>query len=325
MKWYLRKTAQRPLASLHDSYVVRKHPSQREKIQQLRGDEQRWLLIVLDACRYDKLADVFDEFFVGQVEPVVSSGLDTFEYVRETWPGEYELPYVTAAAPINRTDFDFDSSDPARTQGISATGERLEQKYDGYVPVEHLNRIIEVWRSDWNEELRVCPPEPVTEQALSIFESENPRRAVVHYFQPHAPYIGEVRELDQRDDPSPRLKGGALAADIWERAKAGEISRPELSRLYAANMRRALHSVARLVAESNFDRTVLIGDHGEALGEYGRYGHGIEHPYVRTVPWAEIESVNPGLTRVGEYGESEHVGDRDGDVVDVLQKLGYLE
>ncbi|WP_135304741.1 alkaline phosphatase family protein [Haloarcula amylovorans] len=324
--WYLSKNIKQPLAEVHGNYVVRNYPQQKEKIQQLQTEEQSWLLIVLDACRYDRFSAVFDEYFDGEVEPVVASGLDTFNYVREIWPKEYDYPYITAAAPINNTEFKFDSNDTAKAQGVAATGDRLKQKYDGYVPADHLNQIIEVWRTEWDEEIGVCPPEPVTEEALSIFRAKQPSRSVVHYFQPHAPYIGQVKELDKREALDSRLKGGALAADIWERAKTGNISRSELLDLYDANIVRALDSVARLVKKSNFDRTVIIGDHGEALGEYSRFGHGFEHPYVRLVPWAEIDGIKHKKAIPNkEDSMINEPSSKDSTVVDRLQELGYLD
>jgi hypothetical protein len=66
-----------------------------------------------------------------------------------------------------------------------------------------------------------------------------------------------------------------------------------LIRAYIINLKLVLENVAILVQNILTDnpkaRIVITSDHGELLGENGKFGHGIEHPIVRVIPWFEVE------------------------------------
>lgn len=281
-------------------------------------DANNWCLIVLDACRYDFLKTIFSQYFEGSIDPVWASGSNTFDYLATNWQDSYSFPYVTAAAPVTPTKINFDNNETA--QGLIFEGEELREMYNGYQPADHLLNIDAVWQDNWDENLGVCPPEPVTKRAIE--ESHENSKLVAHYFQPHAPFIGEASETANRDNIN-SLKGGAVSEGIWEKVESGEISAKELCTLYKSNVERVLVAAAHLIQETKFDRYVIIGDHGEALGEYNRYTHGMDwHPYVRTVPWAEVSTVNADIDYMQEFKSSK--GSENSSVEDRLSELGYL-
>ncbi|WP_154018440.1 hypothetical protein [Halolamina rubra] len=317
--FYIKSKISRPIAELHSKTTSKRYKNQKENIRCLREADGNWLLIVLDSCRFDRFSQYFEEFFRGDIEPNKSAAVDTFRYVGEIWPDHYEMPYITAAAPITNTNLDFNTDNIANTRGVAASGKRLEEKYGGYVPKEHIQNIVEVWRTDWDEDLGVCPPEPVTNKAIDIHEKNRQKNMVVHYFQPHAPYIGKKKDT-YSGEIDEDIKGGAIASHIWQKAKFGDLTREELLELYDSNLRRVMESAAILINNTNFDRTVIIGDHGEALGEYNMYGHGFEHPYVRIVPWAEIEEtkISPEKKSIDSQPTT------DTTVEERLSELGYI-
>lgn len=291
-------------------------PDQRPRIRRLQDDGD-YLLIVLDACRFDAFWDVFDNDLVGDVEPVASAGRDTFEYLQVIWPETYDLPYVSAAVPVNDERIDFDD-----------TG--VHHLYNGYQPPEHLLRIDDVWKEAWDRSLGACPPEPVLAQALEYRDADS---LVVHYQQPHTPYIGEERELGHAGTEA-AIPGQVAPVDkpIWDRIERGEISDDRLHELYWSNVERVRPSVLRTVDEllDEFESVVVTADHGEALGEHGVYAHPRQpqHPKVREVPWVEVS----GLTRRGrraarDVDVPDAPGDAsrgvDDDLDERLQMLGY--
>lgn len=301
-------------------YQTRSLPSQANKIRQLEQSDE-WLLVVLDACRYDRFEMLFDSYFEGTLSPVQSEGYNTFQYVRRTWPDYHHVTYVTGAAPINATEFEFDND--IELQGMAEQGERLAERYSGYRPVDHLENIVEVWRTDWDEHLGVCPPEPVTTTATEHAKAAS--ELVVHYFQPHIPYIGKECELSDKDAEN-RLRGGAIGMGIWERAQNGDISRDRLFELYDSNLERVLDSVCYLIRNTDFDKTIITGDHGEALGEYGLYGHKSSNPYTRIVPWANVNSVlkDPSYNKEHEITTEVTQTEKQATVEDRLESLGYI-
>jgi len=49
-------------------------------------NKQEWdFLIVLDACRYDYFAKMYQEFFLGELKKVISSGIDTLSWLKHTF------------------------------------------------------------------------------------------------------------------------------------------------------------------------------------------------------------------------------------------------
>ena len=302
-------------------YRVRSLPRQKNKIRQLEQSDE-WLLIILDACRYDRFEKYFDTYFEGEIKPIQSEGYNTFQYVQHTWPDFHEITYITGAAPINATKFDFNND--LELKGIADKNKRLAKRYSGYRPVDHIENIVEVWRTDWDEDLGVCPPEPVTSTAIR--HAKDKPQMVVHYFQPHIPYIGEKRKLSDVQNVDERLQGGAIGMGIWKSAQKGNLSHEQLLELYDSNLKRVLNSVCEFILNTNYKNIVIMGDHGENLGEYGMYGHKVSNTYTRIVPWAVIESVRkrPDIDNKKDPTGQTIQTDDQATVEDRLESLGYI-
>lgn len=256
---------------IRSAVLDRRLVSQKKLLQDLL-EEDSFALIILDACRFDRFQENYSGYVNGDLKPVYSGGRLTFEYVRECFPDYYEVDYISGAIPVNGTDLEFDD-------------EEVQDLYQDYRPKNHFKQIVDVWKTGWDEELGTVPAEQVTKAAIQNMDKD---RMVIHYFQPHAPYIGERSEvLDGRTQPG---KGEPGDKQVWERVRSGEISRRELQVLYEDNLRLVLSEVERLLPFlEDKDRVVVTSDHGEMLGEYGLFGHHfIEHPKIREVPWLEI-------------------------------------
>lgn len=312
---WLKRKALGPARRAATRRALEGKPRQGTLLDDLRGDD--YLLIVLDACRYDVLQECFGRLFDRQPRAVASEGHDTFQYVSRCWSGSYPgTTYISGATPVN--------SDPSS----EFADDHLQALYGDYVPSEHIGEIVDVWRTGWNESLGTCPPEAVCRETLERLDED---RLVAHMFQPHAPYIGEARELGHTggEDARPR-EGTPVDAPVWERVQSGDMSRRRLREAYRSNLRRALASVGYLVSElrarGDGRRVVVMGDHGEALGEWGVYAHPrTAHPNIRVVPWVEIGDVTESLAALGsrvEFGEESD--GQSGDVSDRLRSLGYL-
>jgi len=118
-------------------------------------------------------------------------------------------------------------------------------------------------------------PEEVTEVALDAIATYPSKRLIIHYMQPHAPYL-------RRDDPYPRYP--------FDRARrTGDLD--PLRADYVANFRLVQSSVIDLLPHL-IGLTVVTADHGEALGEsyrgLRRFEHGHAIPEVYRVPWVEF-------------------------------------
>jgi hypothetical protein len=133
-------------------------------------------LLVLDACRWDTFlsANTVD----GELSRVRSRGSATSEWLRENFYGRecHDIVYVTAN-PMHRAG---DWVAPADTDSG-----------DDMVVLEGVfHDVVELWHEP-DEQLRTTRPETVAEAALDMFERYPNKRLLVHFMQPHYPFIGE--------------------------------------------------------------------------------------------------------------------------------------
>lgn len=259
--------------------------------------ERDWdLLVVLDACRADLLAEVVDEYpflSLGSVQSVASA---SHEWMQETFTDEY-AEKVADTAYVTGNPWTDDHCDPTA-----------------------FERLDEVWRYGWDDELGTIPPAAVTDRAVAVAREHDPGRLVVHYMQPHFPFVpdpvAQGMDLDRF--------GEGHEMSVWEHLRAGEVDRERAWEGYRENLRYVLDDVETLLRNVDAETAVITADHGNGLGEYGVYGHppGVAIPALRRVPWVETTACD-----TGEYEPDERLSSRvdDGDdgVEDRLRDLGY--
>lgn len=59
----------------------------------------------------------------------------------------------------------------------------------GFKASDHFGKIVDVWYFGWDERLGTVPPKNVTETAKKWILRYPDRRMIIHYLQPHYPYI----------------------------------------------------------------------------------------------------------------------------------------
>jgi glucan phosphoethanolaminetransferase (alkaline phosphatase superfamily) len=116
---------------------------------------------------------------------------------------------------------------------------------------------------------------------------------------------------------------------IYHRIRDGEISDRELYRAYVHNLEYVLGEVVRLVRRLDCP-VVITGDHGEHLGENGKYLHEADSTLIRQVPWFVVSETETGQREIeSEFREMNAVStDQDrstAEIKDRLASLGYVE
>jgi len=264
-------------------------------------------LLVLDACRYDLFEENYD--LPGDLGARESRAAHTSEFILGNFHGRdlTDTVYVTASPILHR--------------GYTA-------RYD-----PRFHAVVDVWREDgWNDEWNTVMPETVVEYALQAAETYPRKRLIVHFMQPHYPFVGSDLELDKATVPDPT----EITTDIWHEMMRGEDAPPRdaVVEAYRRNFEVVHPHVARLLGELS-GKTVVTSDHGNMLGERSRpipireWGHpkGLYTPELVTVPWLEY-SAGPRRDVVAEPpATAAKVGeDADEDVVaERLRHLGYAE
>lgn len=259
--------------------------------------EWEWdTLVILDACRVDLLRAVADEYeFIGDVAAAESVGSMSGEWMRKTFTDTY-ADQTAATAYVTANVFSADLLDAGQ-----------------------FHTLDEVWRYGWDEAQGTIPPRPVTDRAIDVARRSDPDRLLVHYMQPHHPFIGEDR-LEGDFDADPFGRGGGTT--VVDALRRGQVSHDAFWRAYRANLQLVLGEVAILLENHDADRVIITADHGDALGEWGIYDHpaGCLHPVVTNVPLVETTA-----TDTGAYEPSiEPPADGDGaDLSARLRALGY--
>lgn len=251
------------------------------------------VLVILDACRVDLLRSVTDEYaFLGEIERMESVGSMSKEWMAKTFTDEH-AEAVSNTAYITSNVFS-----------------------DRILSADRFGTLDEVWRYAWDEETDTVLPRPVTDRAIRTARKSDPDRLIVHYVQPHHPFVG----LDAGFDADPF--GPALSDTVVDALRKGRIDFETFWAAYRENLRLVLDEVEILLSNVDAERVAITADHGDALGEWGIYDHpvGCLHPSVRTVPWTTTTATDRRTYEpTTESGESD-----DAAIRDRLQALGYV-
>jgi len=221
------------------------------------------VLVVLDACRPDALRDAAAEYaFLDAVETVRSVGSCSSEWLENTFQTS------THRDAVGRT---------AMVTGNTWT--------DRYLDAERFAVLDEVWKYAWDDDLGTVPAEAVTDRAIRVARDHDPDRLVVHYMQPHHPFV-----TDPLDGDGGMARTGTHSSETnpWTLLRRGAVTERRVRTAYEANLRYALESVRTLLR--NVDgRVAVTADHGNLFGEWRLYGHPMHTPVpaLITVPWAE--------------------------------------
>jgi arylsulfatase A-like enzyme len=259
--------------------------------------EEEWdLLVVLDACRLDLFETV-----VSEEEYATFSDVDARTSTASTTT-EWFQTAVSAADPESLAETAFICGNPYT---------------DEYLDQDAFALLDEVWRYGWDDDRGTIPPRPLTDRAIQVARETDHERYVVHYMQPHFPSLAD------EDDAGVALdRFGDVSMSVWDDLRFGIRSEASVLESYRENLRHVLDDVGLLLENVDADRVVITSDHGNAIGEYGIYGHaaGIVHPALREVP-----QVVTSATDTGSYEPSvvEGVETADATVESRLEALGY--
>ncbi len=226
--------------------------------------EEDWdTLIVLDGCRYDVFRD--RNVFEGTARKVHSNASHTVDFLTENFSEpRHDVVYVSATPQVTRVE-------------------------------ENLHRVYHLWETDWDDECDTVRPETVTERALEAHERHPDKRLVVHYMQPHYPFIGpKGRELGDHGTYTGGLRRRHRPI-VWEMIAAGSVDAELVREAYVENLDIALPHV-RALTDRLDGKSVVTSDHGNLFGErVSRLPITVEghpprfnHPDLTAVPWLEL-------------------------------------
>lgn len=268
-------------------------------------------LIVLDACRYDDFEKVYPKYIKGELKKKNSRGSDTTEWLSKNFDDYYEDIIYVSANP-HCSDYHL----------------------YGFKGTDHFYQVENVWKYGWNEDLDTVPPEKVTEAAFKLKNAYPDKKIIIHYIQPHGPWIGKTRvSLDKIGDPTLAVDDGRWKVDIkaWRLAQEGRLDVKLLRQATLDNLELVLGEVQKLIDKLD-GRIIVTADHGEAFGEKFVFGHssGIYTKELTEIPWFIVKNGKKikSNKEVKNYktDKNHEVAEEDNDkLVQRLRALGYMD
>lgn len=239
--------------------------------------EKDWKnLIILDACRFDLFNEVREKYNLkGELNAEYSNASETQEFLLKNFAQKFykDIVYITANPFVDRL---------------------VRDKFF---------KVISVWKDGWDDKCKTVLPSVMYEKALKYIRKYPNKRIIIHFIQPHYPYINydvgdesfeELRDatFESRDQKSLNK----VTNDFFKIYTANFYVTMDTNihwKAYKDNLEQAIPYVKKLL--NNLPgKTVVTADHGEAFGEkvhplipFKIYGHPIDYkiPVLTKVPW----------------------------------------
>lgn len=258
-------------------------------------------LILLDACRYDMFKS--ESSIQGELTSRYSRGSSTVEFLQGNFSDRdlQDTVYVTANPQLYRYRNEINTT---------------------------LHDVINIWQEDgWDENAKTVLPETTTEYARQAAEQYPNKRLIIHYIQPHYPFITAATDFDKNHLENPEDEGV-----FWYQIMEGKLDVPEavLWKAYRENLEVVLPFVESLLTELK-GKTVVTSDHGNMVGERAYpipiriWGHpkGIYTEPLVKVPWLTVQNGEQRKT-IAESSRDQMEDVEEETVQNRLRDLGYV-
>lgn len=264
--------------------------------------EQDWdNLIILDGCRNDLLRS--NDFPSGDYHTKLSGGSHTLEFMNHNVSNTFldDVVWVTANPQVVKFE-------------------------------ERIYHVKHVWEESWDDENKTVMPSSMVDAAIDVRSRFPDKRIVIHFAQPHYPFVGEKAEKNLPShstfDVDGILESDSGTNRIWIQVKEGRVDSKDAMEAYRENLELALPHVKNLINKLD-GKTVVTSDHGNAIGDWSFpiplriYGHpsGFYLDNLVRVPWVVFDSDD---RRKVVSTDEKKTNDIDQEVIaDRLEDLGY--
>jgi hypothetical protein len=255
---------------------------------------EEWdVCILLDACRIDELSRQSDSYdWLEEIGHFPSVASCTWDWMPRTFSDTRFL-----------SETDYLTANPFS---------------DTFCDADEFHTLDEIWKYAWDENQGTVLPRPVTDRAIRHGRNNDAERLLVHYIQPHVPFLVEESKEISKGNFEPHTESDL---DDWDRVTRGELSRDRAINWYRQSLIKVLDEVELLLSNIEAEKVVISADHGEAFGESGIYGHpsDIDLSCLTQVPWVETSARNEETHNPKQYSLDSGEVPRD----EQLRALGY--
>jgi len=227
--------------------------------------EEPDIVIILDACRYDKFIEVKNKmWFDGDTIPVWSPAHQTADWYKYYWGGRQDKNRILiSATPV-----------PWRPHWV---GDLIKNFY----------KAVPVWKDYENcDDLDNPNVDNVMHEANKMKTVHQTKKLLIHIMPPHLPFYGKKGYTWMH------TALGRNHANIYIHVEhhGARHGWAQMQKYYNESIEKALTEI--FTHKWIFDyHTVITADHGELIGEGNGYGHSKfnrDSPLLRVVPWHTV-------------------------------------
>jgi len=253
------------------------------------------VLILLDTCRIDALREVAPEYdFLTTIGSMRSVGGRSPEWIAKTFTKPYE-DTIRETAYLSANVFSRQVLQERQHESISKKDSSLSYRLLSHIPtvdvsdIGHFEYLYEYEPVGEDGPLGHIdggtPPRYITDRGIQVGREYDFDRIILHYLQPHPPYMANAIRKNRELEKYERDWWGYLGdtgdyETVWN--------------AYLDELRFVLDDVELLLENIEAEKVAISSDHGEAFGEYWEFGHnnGSMNPKVRNVPWVETSGTD---------------------------------
>jgi hypothetical protein len=258
-------------------------------------------LLILDACRPEFLSDC--DLPNGSFTTIKSPASESFEFMEKNFIGRdlHDIVYITA------------------------------NPHNPKIPDGTFYRKVNLLDTHWDKEYMTVLPEDVVEKSLEIFDQHPNKRFIIHFMQPHFPFLSRTGQDVDDSGITVHLEDRTLdrGRQPWSKAQTGDEAHDRIIQAYRENHQLVMKHVSELTDKLT-GKTVVTSDHANLIGErlwpipIKYYGHprGLRKPELITVPWLELETDSRREITTSSPIDSEDMSEEA--VQERLVALGYM-
>lgn len=246
------------------------------------------LLILLDACRWDLMEEIEDEYdWIESSGTFMSPASHSREFLHKTFmsgPSGLEKfhAWMKIVQDPDNMDIMDEHWDMSHREEIGKTAYITWNVFAQMLDKDSFHTFKPLGRAKWGDDEAILNPRRITDETIRAMRDGEPEYAIAHYMQPHTPF---------RNDSSIEESGS-----VWDRIQTGTKDRDVAWEEYKDNLRWVMDEVELLIENVDAEKVVISADHGNVVGEWGCYGH---RPYtpipaVKKVPWVKTTATDTG-------------------------------
>jgi hypothetical protein len=266
------------------------------------------VLLVIDACRYDYFKNMHKEFFgdIGKLEMAKSPATWTGAWMVEIFHNKpmKDAIFISSHKWIN-------SKGPS-DEKVRIFSERLKygkmiRQFDAK---DYFKDVIDAWEFGYDEKIKGICPYVVTNETIKAIDKNHNHRVITKYWQVHDPYMYYSKEQSVKKAGFENVYAflGNLISDEMITHIRRYLGRSPMNvfslyyikygkegiiKGYVEDLKITLKCIKRIVDRYPDKNIAITSDHGEHMGEDGRFGHGgrLDKEIIE-VPWYEIPARN---------------------------------